>query len=184
MLRQLALLAAAGFAIGCVKLAAQASAAPVEIVDTSRFLENHRSFTLLSAVPAAVEVDGKATETPNGQILYTGGPLQQYLNLEAMHPLYDVMRSFGATGVTTLARGRAEIFGGMGGLFVPYRTPYTMPNSWLTQISLGARVPLDQRQHFWLGGTAPYLTNFADKNRQWAPGPPISPFVRAVDGFS
>jgi len=44
---------------------------------------------------------------------------------------------------------------------------YTMPNAWLTQASLGARVSLDQGRHFWVGGTARYLADFADQKRQW-----------------
>jgi len=53
---------------------------------------------------------------------------------------------------------------------VPYATPYSKPNSWLAQTSLGARIALDPGHHVWLGGTAYYLTDFADKTRQWSYG--------------
>jgi len=42
-----------------------------------------------------------------------------------------------------------------------------MPNAWLTQVSLGAHVALNPTRHFWVGGTARYLPDFADKTRQW-----------------
>jgi hypothetical protein len=54
-----------------------------------------------------------------------------------------------------------------GGVYVPIRTAYTMPNAWLTQVSLGAHVALNPTRHFWVGGTARYLPDFADKTRQW-----------------
>lgn len=62
------------------------------------------------------------------------------------------------------------IHGGIGGIFVPYESWYSKPNSWLTQTSLGARIALDPGHHFWLGATSYYLTDFADKTRQWGYG--------------
>ncbi len=138
----------------------------VNVVDASLFLKNH-SYTLFGFPFSDVQIDGTAPAVPNGQILYAGGPLQSYLNIEQSYPLYDVVRSFGATGVFTADRRRIELFGGMGGVYVPFRSSYTMPNAWLTQVSAGARIALDPGQHLWLGGTASWLTDFADKNRQW-----------------
>lgn len=105
------------------------------------------------------------------QIQYFGGALQNYLNVsypDSIQGMYGIAAPFGATAVLPLARGRAEIFGGAAGVFVPFATPYSRPNSWLTQASAGVRMHLDPGYHLWLGTTAYYLTDFAGKKRQWA----------------
>ena len=78
------------------------------------------------------------------------------------------MSSFAGGGVIHLAHRRLEIFGTVAGLFVPYRTMYTMPNAWLYQTDIGARWALDPGRHVWIGGTGHYIADFSDKKRQWA----------------
>jgi hypothetical protein len=138
-----------------------------QLVDMSLFLKRHRGFTLFGQPLSNVKIDGTPAVSPAGQIPYYGGPLQNYLNTEGVYTLHDVIRPFGASGSVPLAHGRMELFGTMGGVFVPFRSAYTMPNAWLTQGTLGARVALDQAHHFWVGGTGSYLADFADKERQW-----------------
>jgi hypothetical protein len=131
----------------------------VQVVDISRFRESHPAFTFLATpLPSARET---------GQIGNYGGPLQYYLNSALSYPLHDVIVPFGGSAQVPLAHGRVELFGNMGGIFVPVRTTSpTMPNSWLVQTSLGIRVALDPAHHFWAGGSALHVVDFADKQRQ------------------
>jgi hypothetical protein len=111
--------------------------------------------------------------SPKTQIHYVGGALQSYLNVNSgdlTGRMYDIVAPFGATAVVPVVRGRAEVYGGAAGVFVPFASPYSRQNSWLTQASIGFRLRLDPGYHFWLGTTAHYLTDFADKKRQWAYG--------------
>ena len=139
---------------GAATALAESGTAIVRPVDTGLFRKSHPALTL--------------REFPilNGQIPDYGGPLQNYLNTETTHPLHDVIRPFGASGIFSGARRRLELFGDIGGVYVPFRSVYTMPNAWLTQAGMGARVALDQGHRFWVGGTASYLADFADKKRQ------------------
>lgn len=126
-------------------------------------------FTVDTAVPQ-VRSDESSPAYTNGQIPYFGGALQNYLNVTGVDRMHNNILPFGANGVLPILRGRVELFGGIGGVHVSFQSPYTRPNSWLTQTSLGARVALDKEHHFWLGTTGYYLTNFADKTRQWGYG--------------
>lgn len=106
----------------------------------------------------------------NGQIRNYGGPLQTYLNLATLDIAHDTHLPFGATAVVPVNRWRLELFGGIGGAYATFRTPYAMFDSWMVQTSAGARVALDQGRHVWIGTTASYITDFADKKRQWVTG--------------
>jgi len=154
-------------AMGVVCVVAGANAQISQMVDTDRFSRSHPGFTWFSFLKSNVQVDGTSPVPQSGQVPSTGGPLQNYPNTEAIHPQRDAISPFGASFVLPVAHGRAELFGSMGGVYVPFRWEYAMPNAWLTQTSFGARVALDQGRHVWVGGTARHLTDFADKNRQW-----------------
>jgi hypothetical protein len=131
----------------------------------------------IDAIGSPSASDGFSGPPLDGQIHFLDGALQNYLNINngvnntdlLGHTRYMLL-PFGATAVLPVAGGRLEIHGGFGGLFVPYESSYSKPNSWLTQISLGARIALDPGHHFWLGATSYYLTDFADKTRQWGYG--------------
>jgi hypothetical protein len=103
----------------------------------------------------------------NGQSADFGGALQYYSIFGNQYTNAYAKSMFGANIALYLARDRVELFGGTGGVFVPEATSYTRPDSWLTQAKFGARVALDKGHHLWLGTTAYYLTNFAEKTRQW-----------------
>jgi hypothetical protein len=77
---------------------------------------------------------------------------------------------FGATAILPINRWHLELFGGIGGTFAPFRSSYAMTNSWMVQTSMGARVALDQGRHIWVGTTARYMTDFADRKRQRVTG--------------
>ncbi len=141
--------------------AAPLSAAP--LVDFHLFLKTHPAFTFHADqfTPA---------EYAYGQVPYYGGPLQYYLNVERTYPLHDVKLPFGASFFHPAAHGRVEIFGSVSGLYVPFASIYTRPNSWLTQANAGVRVAVDEERHFWLGGSIGYLANFADQKRQYGYG--------------
>jgi hypothetical protein len=106
----------------------------------------------------------------NGQIRNYGGPLQTYLNLATLDIARDTHLPFGATAVVPVNRWHLELFGGIGGAYATFRTPCAMVDSWMVQTSVGARVALDQGRHVWIGTTASYITDFADKKRQWVTG--------------
>jgi len=103
----------------------------------------------------------------NGQSADFGGALQYYSIFGNQYTNPNAKPMFGANIALFLAKDRVELFGGTGGVFVPEATSYTRPDSWLTQAKFGARVALDKGHHLWLGTTAYYLTNFAEKTRQW-----------------
>lgn len=107
--------------------------------------------------------DAVSIKEPGVQIPDFGGALQAYVNrLAPVAPLNSQL-PFGGNVVLSLARRRVEIFGGMGGIFVPYASPYTAPNTWLMQNKAGFRVALDPDKHVWLGATTYLMTNFAVK---------------------
>jgi hypothetical protein len=117
--------------------------------------------------------DGSPGQPAEGRFHFFDGALQQYVNVNnpyLMGRMHNAILPFGGTAVLPVANGRVELHGGIGEIFVPYATPYTRPNSWLAQTSFGARVALDSGHHVWLGGTAYYLTDFADKTRRWGYG--------------
>jgi hypothetical protein len=98
-----------------------------------------------------------------------GGALQSYLatnRVDLTGRMYDLVAPFGATAVVSVAGGKAEIHGGVVGAFIPFSSPYSRPNAWLTQASFGLRLRLDSGSHFWLGATSYYLVDFADEKRQ------------------
>ena len=134
----------------------------IRIVDTSRFVNR----------PPALnrEVETMLPAVENFQIRYYGGPLQTYLNLAGLDVARETHLPFGATAVLPIDRWRMELFGGMGGAYATFHTPYATTNSWMVQTSMGARAALDQGRHVWIGTTATYITDFADKKRQWATG--------------
>jgi hypothetical protein len=142
---------------------ADAPPGPVTLVNTALFLKTHPRFTLYLN---SFSPEGYT----RGQIPYFGGPLQYYLNTGITYTLRNIILPFGGSGILSLAHGRVEVFGSAGGTFVPIRSALPMPNAWLTQVNLGVRVALDQGRHFWIGGTAGYSADFADKNRQWGSG--------------
>jgi hypothetical protein len=133
----------------------------------SLFLKTHPTFTFLAEVPARLtSIEIVPATNIKGQIPWFGGPLQYYINVSPAYALHDVLLPFGANFMRPVYHGRVEVFGAMGGIFVPTATRSTRPNACLTQTSLGARVSLDQSRRFWVGATAWYLTDFADKKRQ------------------
>ncbi len=77
------------------------------------------------------------------------------------------MQPFGGHVVLPLLRGRFELYGGTTGLFVPFATGHIRRNTWVTENQLGGRIPLDTDHRFWVGASGHYVTNFADKTRQW-----------------
>jgi hypothetical protein len=117
-----------------------------------------------------IEVETMMPAVENGQIRYYGGPLQTYLNLVGKDTARDTHLPFGATAILPINRWHLEVFGGTGGVFAPFRGSYAMTNSWMVQTSMGARVALDPGRHVWVGTTARYMTDFADKKRQWVTG--------------
>jgi hypothetical protein len=128
-----------------------------------------RRFIIEPVVPTA-SPDKVPTVDTSGQIANFGGALQSFAIVTNTSEVRGTKSPFGGDVTLPLARGRVELFGGIGGVYVPLGSPYTMPNAWLTQIKLGGRVALDPEHHFWLGTTAYYLTNFAEKTRQWGYG--------------
>ena len=128
-----------------------------QIVDISKFRQSHPAINfLLTPLP----------DMTAGQLPDYGGPIQNYLNYSRAFPLHDLIAPFGGSGVATLFHGRVEIFGNATGIYVPFQSSYTRPNAWFTQAILGARVALDTGHHLWVGGTARYTADFADKTRQ------------------
>jgi hypothetical protein len=138
----------------------------IQIVDISRFMQNHPYLSIMWSPTFGSQNGAPPSVSSRGQIQYYGGPLQDYLNTEGGNPLHDIIPSFGASGIIAIGP-RVQLLGSAGGILVPFRTSYTMPNAWLTQASLGVRLSLDQGHHFSVGGTARYITDFADKTRQW-----------------
>ena len=130
-----------------------------QVVNITRFRQSHPAFSFL-ATPMP---DMRET----GQIANYGGPLQNYLNAAWSYQSTDYKPPFGGSAIIPFARGRGELFGSMGGIFVPVRSTYTMPNAWLVQTSIGIRVAVDPAHHFWVGGAAHHVVDFADKQRQW-----------------
>jgi hypothetical protein len=129
-----------------------------QVVDITRFRESHPAFSFL-ATPMP-----KMDET--GQIANYGGPLQNYLNAAWSYALHELTPPFGGSVTIPFARGRGELFGSMGGIFVPVRSSWTMPNAWLVQTSLGLHVAIDPAHHVWVGGVVRHVVDFADKQRQ------------------
>jgi hypothetical protein len=126
----------------------------------------------VDAVQPAIQLRDSPAANTSGQIPNFGGVLQYFANLPDVSLWRTSAQSmnkapFGGEAVLPLARERAELFGGIGGVYSTTGTPYTRPYTWLTQTKLGGRVALDPGGHFWLGTTAYYQTNFAEKTRQW-----------------
>ena len=135
---------------------------------------------IVETVQSAIRSTDGAVSLATNQIPHFGGPLQ-YLANRADTTIGNGSRMpFGGNILFPLARGRVEIFGGSGGAYfqptlyvrpgtayVQRVVPYVQPNSWVTQTSFGGRAALDPEHHFWLGASAYYLTNFADKTRRW-----------------
>jgi hypothetical protein len=134
----------------------------VQMVDIGSYVERPSvlKFDVEAMMPSAVD----------GQIHFYGGPLQTLLNLANRDVARATHMSFGATFVLPVNRLRMELFGGMGGAFATFHTPYAMTNSWTVQTSMGARIALDPGRHIWVGTTANHVTDFADKKRQWVAG--------------
>jgi hypothetical protein len=146
---------------GCAAASvAQEPAGNAALVDISRFRASHPRFTF------TVQDHNTPSDALNGQLPYYGGPIQYFVNTQATSVLRDVILPFGASASLPLAHGRIELLGSAGGLYVPIATAYSRPNAWLTQATFGARFALDPAHHFWVGGSARYLTDFADKKRQ------------------
>lgn len=120
--------------------------------------------------PFRMDVETMLPAVVNGQIPFYGGALQTYLNLSTTDSNYATHLPFGATFVRPVAHGRVELFGGIGGIFADFRTPYAMTNAWMVQTTMGVRVALDEGRHVWVGTTTRYITDFADKKRQWVYG--------------
>ena len=135
---------------------------------------------VVETVQPAISSDVPGLSTTN-QIPLFGGPLQYFVNRADTTIASGIRMPFGGNILLPLARGRIEIFGGIGGVYfqptiflrpgtayVRRGVPYVQPNSWLTQASFGGRAALDPEHHFWLGASTYYLTNFADKTRRWS----------------
>ncbi len=119
--------------------------------------------------PATRFGDFPAVNT-SGQIPNFGGALQSFANLHSLslwRPPDQNKAPFGCEAVMPFAGDRVELFGGIGAVYSIMGTPYTRPYTWFGQTKLGGRVALDPGGHFWLGTTAYYHTNFAEKTRQW-----------------
>jgi hypothetical protein len=126
----------------------------------------------IDAVPPTTPVGDFPGANTSGQIPNVGGPLQFYANLRNVtlwqSPAASMNKTpFGGEFRLQLLRDRAELFGGIAGVYSIMGTQYTRPYTWLTQAKLGGSVALDPAGHFWVGTTTYYLTNFAEKTRQW-----------------
>lgn len=148
-------------------LGQQAAPASNHIFDNRDFAINSVAATTRRFI---VESTAQTPTPAITRIPYFGGPLQTYLNLTPGIVADQAKLPFGANVTVPVAGGRAEIYGGAGGAFIPYRSVYTRQDTWFTQTRAGIRVALDPDRHVWLGGTAYYLTNFAEKKRQWGLG--------------
>jgi hypothetical protein len=129
------------------------------------FLSDHPRFSFFSRDPVLPETVSSLLARSSGRF---DGPIQDLVNVNAANIYAPLHESFAGGVVMHLAHKRLEIFGTVGGLFVPYRTMYTMPNAWLYQTDIGVRWALDPNRHLWIGGTGHYITDFSDKKRQWA----------------
>jgi hypothetical protein len=128
-----------------------------------------RKFIVDTVIPAPHEGGGPPVDT-SGAIANFGGALQAFAIVTSTTEVRGVKSPFGGNVIFPLGRGRVELFGGVGGVYVPTASRYAMQDTWLTQTKLGVRVALDPDHHFWLGTTAYYLTNFAEKTQQWGYG--------------
>ncbi len=100
---------------------------------------------------------------------YSFGGIVQSMMLMTNTGVSNTLRPpVGGNFTMPVPKWNMELFGGVGGVFVPTSTsPYTKTNTWFSQTRTGARFALDPKQIFWLGGSGYYLTNFAHKTRQW-----------------
>jgi len=124
------------------------------------------------AVPPTTPVGDFPGANTSGQIPNVGGSLQWFANLRNVSlwqsPAQSIDKTpFAGEFVLQFVRDRAELFGGIGGVYSIMGTQYTRPYTWLTQTKLGTRVALDPAGHFWVGTTTYYYTNFAERTRQW-----------------
>ena len=143
-------------------MALQRLTSQIRLVDTGLFVNRPPTLNL--------EVETMRPAVENSQIRDYGGPLQTYLNLAGLDIARETHLPFGATAVLPIHRWHLELFGGIGEAYATFHTPYAMANSWMVQTSVGARTALDQGRHVWIGTTASYITDFADKKRQWVTG--------------
>jgi hypothetical protein len=72
---------------------------------------------------------------------------------------------FGVRGILPVSRGRVEFFSGFGGAYV--WNQFSFNNAWLAQASLGARVAVDKKRHFWVGTSGRFFTNFGRDRQEW-----------------
>ena len=72
---------------------------------------------------------------------------------------------FGVRGILPVSHGRIELFSGVGGAYV--WNQFSFNNAWLAQVSVGGRVALDQKRHFWVGTTGRFFTNFGHDRQEW-----------------
>jgi hypothetical protein len=110
-----------------------------------------------------------------------------------------VLPPFGSQITWTFANGRAEIFGGFGGInaWKPENTtidPARLPapgkklrpgsasfsksfnDAWLVQETVGTKVAVDPGRRVWLGVTGRFITNFGPGKGRWAGFGPTAAF--------
>jgi hypothetical protein len=152
-------------------VSASAQDTPAEITNVAR--DNwHRQIAIVAPTPT--RTSGLTVESvtqdraPGVTIPDFAGALQDYINRLAPVASLDSRAPFGGGFHISFLRERVEVFGGAGGVFVPWASSYTRPNSWLIQTKAGVHVALDPNRRIWLGTTTYLMTNLADKTRERA----------------
>jgi hypothetical protein len=78
------------------------------------------------------------------------------------------MLPFGAKGILPIVSGRAELFLGAGGTYAWHADFGQSRNALLAQASLGGRLALDRKRHYWLGTSIRgYSTNHSYERQTW-----------------
>ncbi len=78
---------------------------------------------------------------------------------------------FGAKGILPIVSGRVELFLGMGGAYAWHADYGQFRDALLAQASLGSRLALDRKRHYWLGtsvrGYSTGFSNYGDRRQAW-----------------
>ena len=79
----------------------------------------------------------------------------------------DMLLPFGAKGILPIASGRVELFVGFGGAYAWHSDYRQSLDALLAQGSLGGRLALDRKRHFWLGTSLRGYSNFGYNRQEW-----------------
>jgi hypothetical protein len=139
--------------------------APGHIVDLLYPIRTKQQRPRILTFETLTPINGGGDHTAASQIPDFGGTLQSYANMTAATVVDSTKLPFGGAVTLALGHDRVEMFGGAGAVYVPFSTPYSAPNTWLSQTKVGVRVALDQERHFWVGATTYLLTNFGEKTK-------------------